>query len=42
MHPVLFSLANIDAGVHIKATFRAFALLGYLPIPKFETVTQHE
>jgi hypothetical protein len=42
MHPVLLSLANIDAGVRMKATSRAFALLGYLPIPKFENVTQHE
>ena len=42
MHPVLLSLTNIDAGVCMKATSCAFALLGYLPIPKFENVTQHE
>ena len=42
MHPVLLSFANIDAGVRMKATSRAFALLGYLLIPKFENVTQRE
>lgn len=35
MHPVLLSLANIDAGVRMKATSHAFALAAYLPIPKF-------
>jgi hypothetical protein len=42
MHPVLLSLANIDAGVRMKATSRAFALIGYLPIVKFLDVTDHE
>ena len=35
MHPLLLSLANIHANVHMKATFHAFALTTYLPIPKF-------
>lgn len=35
MHPVLLSLANIDAGVRMKASSHAFALAAYLPIPKF-------
>lgn len=35
MHPVLLSLANIHAGVRMKATSHAFALAAYLPIPKF-------
>ena len=39
MHPVLLSLANIDAGVRMKATAHAFALAVYLPIPKFLTVS---
>jgi len=42
MHPILLSLANIDAGVRMKLTSRAFALIGYLPIPKFRSVTTHE
>lgn len=42
MHPVLLSLANIDAGVRMKATSCAFSFLGYIPIPTFENVTQHE
>ncbi|KJA18321.1 hypothetical protein HYPSUDRAFT_145116 [Hypholoma sublateritium FD-334 SS-4] len=42
MHPVLLSLANIDAGVRMKATSRAFALIAYLPIVKFSDVTDHE
>jgi len=42
MHPVLLSLANIDAGVCMKATSRAFALIAYLPIVKFSDVTEHE
>lgn len=37
--PVLFSLANIDAGVRMKATSNAFALAAYLPIPKFQGVS---
>src|ERR1700683_2449209 len=39
MHPVLLSLANIDAGVRMKATAHAFALAVYLPIPKFLNVS---
>jgi hypothetical protein len=39
MHPVLLSLANIEAGVRMKATSHAFALAAYLPIPKFLNVT---
>ena len=35
MHPLLISLANIDAGVRMKATSHSFALVAYLPIPKF-------
>ncbi|KIM83716.1 hypothetical protein PILCRDRAFT_88067 [Piloderma croceum F 1598] len=39
MHPVLLSLANINAGVRMKATAQAFALAAYLPIPKFLNVS---
>ena len=39
MHPVLLSLANIKAGVRLKATAHAFALAAYLPIPKFLNVS---
>lgn len=39
MWPVLFSLANIDAGVRMKATSHVFALAAYLPIPKFINVS---
>lgn len=39
MHPVLLSIANIHAGVRMKATSRAFALAGYIPIPKFKGVS---
>jgi hypothetical protein len=39
MHPVLLSLANIEAGVRMKATAHAFALAAYLPIPKFLNVS---
>lgn len=35
MHPVLISIANIKAGVRMKASSHAFALVGYLPIPKY-------
>ena len=35
MHPVLLSIANIKAGIRMKATSHTFALIGYLPIPKF-------
>ncbi|KAF7973201.1 hypothetical protein HWV62_15785 [Athelia sp. TMB] len=35
MHPVLISIANISAGVRMKATSHAFAILAYLAIPKF-------
>src|ERR1700683_3525047 len=39
MHPVLLSLANINAGVRMKATSHAFTLAAYLPIPKFFNVS---
>ena len=39
MHPLLLSLANIEAGVRMKATSHAFALAAYLPIPKFLNVS---
>lgn len=39
MHLVLLSLANIKAGVRMKATVHAFALAAYLPIPKFLDVS---
>jgi|SRR5882762_1878551 len=39
MHPVLLSLANIEARVRMKATAHAFALAAYLPIPKFLNVS---
>ena len=39
MHLVLLSLANIDAGVCMKATSHAFTLAAYLPIPKFVNVS---
>jgi hypothetical protein len=39
MHLVLLSLANIDAGVCMKATSQAFTLTVYLPIPKFLNVS---
>ncbi|KAG6912264.1 hypothetical protein DXG01_015855 [Tephrocybe rancida] len=42
MHPLLISIANIDAGVRMKATLRSFALIAYLPIIKFVDVTDHE
>lgn len=42
MHPVLLSLANIDAGVRMKATSRAFALIAYLPIVSFHDATDHD
>ncbi|KAG1866444.1 hypothetical protein C8R48DRAFT_600483 [Suillus tomentosus] len=40
MHPLLISLANIHAGVRMKATSHAFALTAYLPIPKFLGVSK--
>jgi hypothetical protein len=40
MHPLLISLANIHAGVHMKATSHAFALVAYLPISKFLEVSR--
>jgi hypothetical protein len=40
MHPLLISLANIQAGVHMKATSHTFALVAYLPIPKFLDVSK--
>ncbi|KAF7971739.1 hypothetical protein HWV62_20051 [Athelia sp. TMB] len=39
MWPVLISIANIHAGVRMKATSHSFALVGYLPIPKFLNVS---
>ncbi|KAG1749362.1 hypothetical protein EDB19DRAFT_1904877 [Suillus lakei] len=38
MHPLLILLANIHAGIHMKTTSHAFALVAYLPIPKFLNV----
>lgn len=38
MHPVLLSIANIDAGVRMKAMSHSFSLAAYLPIPKFLNV----
>jgi hypothetical protein len=35
LHPLLLSIANIRAGVRMKATSHAFVLAAYLPIPKF-------
>ncbi|KAG1760544.1 hypothetical protein EDD22DRAFT_780998 [Suillus occidentalis] len=40
MHPLLILLANIYAGVHMKATLHAFTLVTYLPIPKFLKVSR--
>ena len=40
MHPLLLSIANIHAGVHMKATSHSFALAAYLPVPKFLNVSQ--
>ncbi|KAG2128902.1 uncharacterized protein EDB93DRAFT_1095806, partial [Suillus bovinus] len=40
MHPLLISLANIHAGVHMKVTLHVFALITYLPIPKFLGVSK--
>lgn len=39
MWPMLISIANIHAGVRMRATSHAFALVGYLPIPKFLNVS---
>ena len=39
MHPVLLSLANINAGIRMKATTQVFTLTAYLPIPKFLDVS---
>ena len=39
MHPVLLSLANIEPGVCMKATYHSFVLAAYLPIPKFINVS---
>ena len=39
MHPLLLSIANIHAGVCMKATSQAYALVAYLPIPKFLNVS---
>jgi len=41
MHLVLLSLANISAGVHMKATSHTFSLAVYSPIPKFLNVSAH-
>ncbi|KIJ63917.1 hypothetical protein HYDPIDRAFT_29265 [Hydnomerulius pinastri MD-312] len=34
-HPVLISLANIDADIHSKTSLHGYLLLALLPIPKF-------
>ena len=39
MHPLLLSLVNIHAGVRMKSTSNSFALVAYLPIPKFHNVS---
>jgi len=39
MHPLLLSIANIDAGVGMKAILHIFTLAVYLPIPKFLDVS---
>lgn len=40
MYLLLISIANIDAGVCMKATSHSFAIIGYLPTPKSADVTQ--
>ncbi|KAG2144683.1 uncharacterized protein EDB93DRAFT_1046430, partial [Suillus bovinus] len=40
MHLLLISLANIYAGVHMKATSHVFALIAHLPISKFLNVSK--
>ena len=40
-HPLLISLANIDAHLHSKASAHAYLLLGLLPIAKFTHKTTH-
>lgn len=39
MHPLFIALANTDAGVRMKASSCAFALVAYMPIPKFKNVS---
>jgi hypothetical protein len=39
MWPVLVTLANIDAKVWMKASSNAYALVGYIPVPKFNGVS---
>ena len=39
MHPVLLSLANIEPGVHMKATSHSFVLAAYLFTLKFNNVS---
>ena len=39
MHPLLISITNIHAGTRMKATSHAYALVAYLPIPKFRDVS---
>lgn len=41
MHLFFLSIANIDAGVRMKASSHAFTLAAYLPIPKFHDVSKH-
>ncbi|KAF9470364.1 hypothetical protein BDN70DRAFT_763056, partial [Pholiota conissans] len=42
MYPVLLSLANIEAGVRMKASSHAFPLLAYLPTVTFKNVTSKQ
>ncbi|KAI6002200.1 hypothetical protein F5J12DRAFT_723281 [Pisolithus orientalis] len=39
MHPLLLFIANIRAGMQMKAISHSFALAAYLPIPKFYNVS---
>ena len=42
MHPVLLTIASINAGVCMKATSHSYSLATYLPIPKFKGVPSEE
>ena len=39
MHLILISIANIHGGTCMKATSHAYALVAYLPIPKFHNIS---